>query len=160
MPIEGLNINISPECGLRLLSAAPTLFDQLRYFDTVFGRPFRCFSITLTAILSLSDRYKMFTSDWLWIEVCRNVVFSRNRYHYDNNKQKTLKSIKSEFCAIWTCYWKSDTRNFRCGVKQITFVRTKKLCMSEFEKTKMYSRPYIFNSRDKVFNKIVLNNSH
>ena len=31
MLIEGLNINISPEWGLRLLSAAPTLFDQLRY---------------------------------------------------------------------------------------------------------------------------------
>ena len=31
MLIEELNINISPEWGLRLLSAAPTLFDQLRY---------------------------------------------------------------------------------------------------------------------------------
>ena len=31
MPIEGLNTNISPECGLRLLSGAPTLFEQLRY---------------------------------------------------------------------------------------------------------------------------------
>ena len=94
MPIEGLNINISRECGQRLLSAAPTLFDQLRYFDAVFGRPFRCFSITLTAILSLSDRYKMFTSDWLWIEVCRNVVLIRNRYHYDNNKQKNFEIDK------------------------------------------------------------------
>ena len=26
--------------------------------------------------------------------------FVKMRYHYDNNKRKTLKSIKSEFCAI------------------------------------------------------------
>ena len=160
MPIEGLNINISPECGLHLLSAAPTLFDQLRYFDTVFGRPFPCFSITLTAILFLSDRYKMFTSDWLWIGVCRNVVFSRNRYHYDNNKQKNFEIDKIRILRDLDLLLKPDTRNFKCGVKQITFVRTKKLCIFEIEKTKMYSRPYIFNSRDKVFNKIVLNNSH
>ena len=28
----------------------------IRYFDTVFMRPYRCFSITLKVILSLSDR--------------------------------------------------------------------------------------------------------
>ena len=35
----------------------------LRCFDTVFGRPYRCFSIVLKVILSLSDRYKLFASD-------------------------------------------------------------------------------------------------
>ena len=52
---------------------------HLRYFDTVFGRPYRCFSITLKVILSLSDRYKIFTTDWLWIEceVCQNLVFCK-----------------------------------------------------------------------------------
>ena len=29
----------------------------------------RCFSIALKEILSLPDRHKIFTSDWLWIEV-------------------------------------------------------------------------------------------
>ena len=32
-----------------------------------------------------------FPSDWLWIEVCQNAVFKKNRYHYDNNKQKTMR---------------------------------------------------------------------
>ena len=49
----------------------------VRYFDTVFRRPCRCFSIVLKVILSLSDRYKLFTSDWLWIEVCQNTVVSK-----------------------------------------------------------------------------------
>ena len=35
------------------------------------------FSIYLKVILSLSDRYKIFTSDWLWIEVCQNAAFSK-----------------------------------------------------------------------------------
>ena len=34
-----------------------------RCFDIVFQRPYRHFSIPLKAILSLSDRYKMFTND-------------------------------------------------------------------------------------------------
>ena len=37
----------------------------LRCFDTVFQRPYRYFSIALKVILSLSDRYEIFTSDWL-----------------------------------------------------------------------------------------------
>ena len=49
----------------------------VRYFDTVFRRRYRCFSIVLKVILSLSDRYKLFTSDWLWIEVCQNAVFTK-----------------------------------------------------------------------------------
>ena len=36
-----------------------------RCFDIVFQRPYRYFSIPLKAILSLSDRYKIFTNDWL-----------------------------------------------------------------------------------------------
>ena len=160
MPIEGLNINISPEWGLCLLSAAPTLFDQLRYFDTVFGRPFRCFSITLTAIYPCPIATKCSPVIDYELKFVEMLFLVEIDITMTTINKKTLKSIKSEFCTIWTCYWKSDTRNFKCGVKQITFVSTKKLCIFEFEKTKMYSRPYIFNSRDKVFNKIVLNNSH
>ena len=47
-----------------------------------------------------SDHYKLFTSDWLWIGICQNAVFSKIGDDYDSKKQKTLKSIKSEFCAI------------------------------------------------------------
>ena len=44
----------------------------LRCFDKVFRRPCPYFSNTLKVIFCLSDRYKIFTSDWLWIEVCQN----------------------------------------------------------------------------------------
>ena len=49
----------------------------LRCFDTVLRRPYRCFLIVLKVILSMFDRYKLFTNDWLWIEVCQNVLFSK-----------------------------------------------------------------------------------
>ena len=39
--------------------------NDLGYFDPVFQRPYRYFSIDLKVILSLSDRYKIFTNDWL-----------------------------------------------------------------------------------------------
>ena len=35
------------------------------------------FSIILKVFFSLSDRYKIFTSNWSWIEICENVVLSR-----------------------------------------------------------------------------------
>ena len=34
-------------------------------------------SIALKMFFSLSDRYKIFTSNWLWIEICENVVLSK-----------------------------------------------------------------------------------
>ena len=49
----------------------------LRCFDTVFRRPYRYFSIALKEILPLSDRYKIFACDWLWIEVCQNVGLTK-----------------------------------------------------------------------------------
>ena len=51
--------------------------NNLRCFDTVFQRPYRYFSIALKVFFSLSDRYKIFTSNWLWIEICENVVLSK-----------------------------------------------------------------------------------
>ena len=58
------------------------------------------FSVALKVILFLSDRHKIFTSDWLWTEVCQNAVFSKiDINHYDNKKQQK-KSIKSEFRTI------------------------------------------------------------
>ena len=52
-------------------------YSLLRCFDTVFQRPYRYFSIALKVFFSLSDRYKIFTSNWLWIEICENVVLSK-----------------------------------------------------------------------------------
>ena len=33
--------------------------------------------IALKVFFSLSDRYKIFTSNWLWIEICENVVLTK-----------------------------------------------------------------------------------
>ena len=49
----------------------------LRCFYTVFQRLYRYFSIALKVAFSLSDRYKIFTSNRLWIEICENVVLSK-----------------------------------------------------------------------------------
>ena len=49
----------------------------IRCFDTVFQRPYPHFSIALEVVFSLSNRYKIFTSNWLWIEICEIVVFSK-----------------------------------------------------------------------------------
>jgi len=50
---------------------------RLRCFDTVFQRPYRHFSIVLKVFFSWSDRYKIFTSNWRWIEICKNAVLSK-----------------------------------------------------------------------------------
>ena len=44
---------------------------------TVFQRPYRYFSIAFKVIFSFSDRYKIFTSNWLWLEICENAVLSK-----------------------------------------------------------------------------------
>ena len=49
----------------------------LRVFLYSFSEPYRYFSIALKVAFSLSDRYKIFTSNWLWIEICENVVLSK-----------------------------------------------------------------------------------
>ena len=49
----------------------------LTCLDTVFQRPYRYFSIAFEVVFSLSDRYEIFTSNWLWIEICENVDLSK-----------------------------------------------------------------------------------
>ena len=49
----------------------------LTCFDTVFQRPYRHFSVTLRVTFFLSDRYNIFTSNWLWIEICEKAVLSK-----------------------------------------------------------------------------------
>ena len=50
---------------------------SLRCYNTVFQRPNRYFSIALGVFFSTSDRYKIFTSNWLRIEICENAVLSK-----------------------------------------------------------------------------------
>ena len=54
-----------------------TLIQIKVLINTVFRRLYWYSSIALKVILSLSDRYKIFTSDWIWIEVCQNAVISK-----------------------------------------------------------------------------------
>ena len=49
----------------------------LRCFDTVLLRPYRYISIALEVVFSSFDHYKIFTSNWLWIEIRENVVLSK-----------------------------------------------------------------------------------
>ena len=67
----------------------------LTCFDTVFQRPYRYFSIALKVVFSLSDRYQIFTSNWLWIENCENVVLSKIDITMRTINKKTLKLIKA-----------------------------------------------------------------
>ena len=69
--------------------------DALRCFDTLFRRPYWCFSIAFKVILFFSDRDKIFTNEWLWIEVCQNAVVSKIDITMTTINKKTLKSIKS-----------------------------------------------------------------
>ena len=46
-------------------------------------------------ILSLSDRYKIFPSDWLWIEVCQNVILTKIDITMTTINRKKLEIDKS-----------------------------------------------------------------
>ena len=75
---ESQNTNLTALCSdLHEVAVRFPVEPNLRCFDTVFRKPYRCFSIVLKVILSLSDRYKLFINDWPWTEVCQNVVFSK-----------------------------------------------------------------------------------
>ena len=85
-------------CSIKSLMLIGAL---LRCFDTAFfQRPYRYFSIALKVVFSLSDHYKIFTSNWLWIEICKNVVWSKIDITMTTINKKTLKLIKAEFCLI------------------------------------------------------------
>ena len=49
-------------------------FIQLKVSRYSFSGPYRYVSIALKMVFSLSDRYKIFASNWLWIEIRENVV--------------------------------------------------------------------------------------
>ena len=57
-------------------------------------------SIALKVVFSLSDRYKLCTSNWLWIEICENVVLGKIDITMTTKNKKTVKLIKAEFCVI------------------------------------------------------------
>ena len=48
----------------------------------------------------MSDRYKIFTSNWLRIEICENAVLSKIDITMTTINKKTLELVKAEFCVI------------------------------------------------------------
>ena len=65
--------------GLRnpLCSNSPNN-EKVKVFRYSFSETIPIFFNRLKSVLfSLSDRYKMFTSNWLWIDICENVVLSK-----------------------------------------------------------------------------------
>ena len=55
--------------ALDYLSTSGVSIQLFRGHTDIFQTPEKCF-------FSLSDRYRIFTSNWLWIENCENVVLS------------------------------------------------------------------------------------
>ena len=48
--------------------------------------------MVLKVVFSLSDRYIIFTSNWLWIEICENVVLSKIDITMTTKKQKNFET--------------------------------------------------------------------
>ena len=49
---------------------------QVKVFRYSFSEAIPIFFNCLKSVFSLPDRYKIFTSNWLWIEICENVGLS------------------------------------------------------------------------------------
>ena len=79
--IEECDVETKNEMSsIRLINSKFSCFSyfiDLRCFDIVFQRPYRYFSIAWKVISSLSDRYQIITNDWLYVEICHNIGFSK-----------------------------------------------------------------------------------
>ena len=70
----------------------------LKVFRYSFWRLYRCFSISSKVISSLFDRYNIFTSDRLWIEVNQNAALSKiDIFMTTINKKKLRNRLNPNF---------------------------------------------------------------
>ena len=70
-------------------------------FRYSFSEAIPIFFDHLKVVFSLSDRYKIFTSILLWIEICENVVSGKIDITMTTiNTEKTLKLINADVCVI------------------------------------------------------------
>ena len=70
-------------------------------FRYSFSEAIPIFFDRLKVVFSLSDRYKIFTSILLWIEICENVVSGKIDITMTTiNTEKTLKLINADVCVI------------------------------------------------------------
>ena len=56
------------------------VWQSIRFVTLLLLKVFRCSfpgAISIFFNFSLSDRYKIFTSNWLWIGICENEVLSK-----------------------------------------------------------------------------------
>ena len=94
--------------------ASPDKLGHLRCFSTFFRRPYRYFSIALKGILSLSDRYKIFASDWLWIEVYQKAVLTKIDIAMTTINKKKMEIDKSRILRNRDLLLKIQIR-FQCN---------------------------------------------
>ena len=85
--------------------------------ETVFRRPCQYFWIALKVILSLSHRYKIFTSDWLWIDVCHNAVLV-----------KSISLWRQSWCSAVIC---SHEAFLKCNSNSSQFQSFFKTCVKD-----------------------------
>ena len=91
------------------------LLSYLRCFRHNFSEAIPIFFNGFKSDSVLVQTPEFFTSDWILMEVCQNAVLSKNRYHYDNNKQKTLN--RSNFVRSRPATdRKSDSGNLKCAI--------------------------------------------
>ena len=69
---------------------------DFKVFRYSFSAAIPIFFNHLKSVFSLSDRYKIFTSNWLRIEICENAVLSR----IDVTMTTINFEIDAEFCVI------------------------------------------------------------
>ena len=69
-------------------------------FRSSFSEAIPIFFNRLKSVFSSSDRYKIFISNWLWVEICENAVLSKIDITMTTINKKNLKLMKAEFCVI------------------------------------------------------------
>ena len=75
---------------------------DIKVFRYCFSEAIPIFLSSLKSGFSLSDRYKIITSNWLWIEIYENVVLSKidiTMTTIKNNKIKKFEIDKSRI--LW-----------------------------------------------------------
>ena len=132
-----------------LFKGGRIILSCLRCFDAVFRRPYCDFSIALKVILSLSDRYEIFNTDWLWFDMIKVFQFFLNKIDI------TMTTAKKNF-EIFVRYWPA-TENPTLGTSRVLLFskifseRSKKrsVCLN------VQTLLYIFNSRyELIFSSI------
>ena len=80
-----------------LVCRKPNERRRFKVFRYSFSEAIQIFSIPLKVILSLSNRYEIFTINWLWIEVYQNAVLSKIDITMTRINKKLWNRLKTNF---------------------------------------------------------------